>query len=51
MRVDHNTITLHLTSPCPTDKCLLQEVIACIVHANTVYIPLILESPPGSDID
>ena len=49
--MDHNTITFHLTSPRPTDKCLLQEVIACIVHAHATYTPLILESPPGFDID
>ena len=51
MQVDHNTITLHLTSPRSTDTCLLQEVIACIMHAHTTYTPLILEYPSGSDID
>ena len=51
MQVDHNTITLHLTSPRSTDTCLLQEVIACIVHAHTTYTPLILKSPPRFNID
>ena len=44
-------ITLHLTSSRLTDKCLLQEVIPCIVLARTTYTPLTLKSRLGSNID
>ena len=47
----YNTITLHLKSPSPNDKCLLQEVIACIMLAHTTYTPLILESQLRSNIN